>query len=73
MRILQAMVPQRPATTTETLAMTETLELTQVKGVGVKKATQLKGLGTNNVDDLARTSAEGIANKLQIFSEITKK
>ena len=73
-QIPQAMVPQtQPATTMETPAMTETLELTQVKGIGEKRATQLKALGINSVEDLAKASAEDIAKKLQISSKITKK
>ena len=72
-QIPQATVPQKPATTMETSAMTEALELTQVKGIGVKRATQLKVLGINNVDDLAKASAEDVAKKLQISSKITKK
>ena len=72
-QIPQATVPQKPATTMETSAMTEALELTQVKGIGVKRATQLKALGINNVDDLAKASAEDVAKKLQISSKITKK
>ena len=74
MQIPQATVPQtQPATTMETPAMTETLELTQVKGIGEKRATQLKALGINSVEDLAKASAEDIAKKLQISSKITKK
>jgi predicted flap endonuclease-1-like 5' DNA nuclease len=63
----------QPATTMETPAMTETLELTQVKGIGEKRATQLKAIGINSVNDLAKASAEDIAKKLQISSKITKK
>ena len=73
-QIPQATVPQtQPATTMETSAMTEALELTQVKGIGEKRATQLKALGINSVNDLAKASAEDIAKKLQISSKITKK
>jgi len=73
-QIPQTTVPQtQPATTIETPAMTETLELTQVKGIGEKRATQLKALGINSANDLAKASAEDIAKKLQISSKITKK
>jgi predicted flap endonuclease-1-like 5' DNA nuclease len=72
-QIPQATVPQKPATTMETPAMTEALELTQVKGIGEKRATQLKALGISSVDDLAKASAEDIAKKLQISPKITKK
>ena len=73
MQIPQATVPQKPATTMETPAMTEALELTQVKGIGEKRATQLKALGISSVEDLAKASAEDIAKKSQISSKITKK
>ena len=74
MQIPQTTMPQtQPATTMETLTMTEALELRQVKGIGVKRATQLKTLGINSVNDLAKASAEDIAKKLQISSKITKK
>jgi predicted flap endonuclease-1-like 5' DNA nuclease len=67
-------VPQtQPAATMETPAMTEALGLMQVKGIGEKRATQLKAIGISSVDDLAKASAEDIAKKLQISSKITKK
>ena len=67
-------VPQtQPAATMETPAMTEALELTQVKGIGEKRATQLKVIEINSVNDLAKASAEDIAKKLRISSKITKK
>jgi len=73
-QIPQTTVPQtQPATTMETPAMTETLELTRVKGIGEKRATQLKALGINSANDLGKASAEDIAKKLQISSKITKK
>jgi predicted flap endonuclease-1-like 5' DNA nuclease len=72
--IPQTIMPEtQPATTMETPAMTETLELTQVKGIGEKRATQLKAIGINSVNDLAKASAEDIAKKLQISLKITKK
>jgi predicted flap endonuclease-1-like 5' DNA nuclease len=72
--IPQTTTPEtQPATTMETPAMTETLELTQVKGIGEKRATQLKALGINSVNDLAKASAEDITEKLQISLKITKK
>jgi len=73
-QIPQATVPQtQPATTMETPPMTKALELTQVKGIGEKRATQLKALGINSVEDLAKASAKTIAKKLQISPKITKK
>ncbi len=70
----QETVPQtQPAPTIETPTATAALELMQVKGIGEKRATQLKALGINNVDDLAKASAEDIAKKLQISPKITQK
>jgi hypothetical protein len=70
----QPTVPQpQPAATMETPAMTKALELTEVKGIGGKRAMQLKAIGINSVNDLAEASAEDIAKKLQISSKITKK
>jgi predicted flap endonuclease-1-like 5' DNA nuclease len=45
---------------------TSTLKLTQVKGIGEKRATQLKALGINSVDDLTKASAKTVAKKLKI-------
>ena len=42
------------------------LDLTQVKGIGEKRATQLKALGINNVDELSKASAKTLAKKLKI-------
>jgi len=52
---------------------TTTIELTQVKGIGEKRAMQLKALGINSADDLAKASAKTVANKLKISPKITKK
>ncbi len=49
------------------------VELTEVKGIGVKRAEQLKTLGITNVEDLARASAEDLAEKLKISPKITGK
>ena len=50
-----------------------TIQLTQVKGIGEKRATQLKTLGINSVDELAKTSAEDVAKKLEISPKIVAK
>jgi len=73
-QIPQATVPQtQPATTMETPAMTEALELTQVKGIGEKRAMQLKALGINSVDELAKASAKTLAKKLRVSPKIVEK
>lgn len=71
---IQETTPQTPvAPTVETPTATAALELTQVKGIGEKRAAQLKTLGISNVNDLAKASAEDIAKKLQISPKITQK
>lgn len=47
--------------------------LTEVKGIGEKRAAQLKTLGINSIEDLAKASAEDLAAKLKISPKITKK
>lgn len=46
-------------------------ELTQVKGIGKKRAEQLKALGIATVADLSAASAEELAEKLQTSSKVT--
>jgi predicted flap endonuclease-1-like 5' DNA nuclease len=48
-------------------------ELMQVKGIGEKRTAQLKALGINNLDDLAKVSAEDLAKDLLISPKITRK
>jgi predicted flap endonuclease-1-like 5' DNA nuclease len=50
-----------------------TMELTQVKGIGEKRATQLKALGINSVAELANASANNIAEKLKVSPKIVDK
>jgi len=47
------------------------MELTEVKGIGEKRAEQLKALGISSVEDLARASARDLAEKLKISPKIT--
>ncbi|MCS7124965.1 MAG: helix-hairpin-helix domain-containing protein [Candidatus Bathyarchaeota archaeon] len=49
------------------------LELTEIKGIGVKRAEQLKTLGFKTVEDLAEASAEDLASKLKVSPKITKR
>ena len=44
--------------------------LTQVKGVGEKRATQLAALGINSVEDLSKASAADVAKKLKVSPKI---
>jgi predicted flap endonuclease-1-like 5' DNA nuclease len=50
-----------------------TNELTQVRGIGEKRAAQLKALGVNSVDDLSKASETAIAEKLKISPKIVDK
>jgi predicted flap endonuclease-1-like 5' DNA nuclease len=61
---------EAPAVSASAAAM---VNLTQVKGIGEKRANQLKALGINSVDDLANASAPAIAKKLKISPKIVKK
>jgi predicted flap endonuclease-1-like 5' DNA nuclease len=66
----KAAIQEAPTVTT---SATATMELTQVKGIGEKRATQLKALGINSVDELANASAETIAEKLKVSQKIVDK
>jgi predicted flap endonuclease-1-like 5' DNA nuclease len=50
-----------------------TMDLTQVKGIGEKRAAQLKTLGINSVGELANASAKNIAEKLKVSPKIVDK
>jgi predicted flap endonuclease-1-like 5' DNA nuclease len=54
-------------------SVTATLDLTQVKGIGEKRATQLKALGITNVDELSKASAKPLAKKLKISPKTVDK
>jgi predicted flap endonuclease-1-like 5' DNA nuclease len=47
--------------------------LTKVRGIGEKRAAQLKALGINSIEDLATASAKDLATKLDISPKITTK
>ena len=49
------------------------MELTRVKGIGERRAEQLKALGIATVTDLSAAAAEELAEKLQISSKITNR
>jgi len=63
-------VTERAEVTVETAP---TIELTQVKGIGPKRAEQLKSLGINSIKDLAEASAKNLATKLEISPKITRR
>jgi len=47
--------------------------LTMVRGIGEKRSEQLRALGINNVEELAKASPEELASKLKISPKITQK
>lgn len=57
----------------ERLPPTAMIALTQIRGIGEKRATQLKALGINSVEDLSKASAKTIAKKLKISAKIVGK
>lgn len=68
-----ATTPVAQEKTSTEAVLARTLELTEVKGIGVKRAERLKALGILNIEDLAKASAEDLASKLKISPKITKK
>jgi predicted flap endonuclease-1-like 5' DNA nuclease len=49
------------------------MDITQVKGIGEKRAAQLKAFGINSVNDLSKASAKAIAKKLKVSPKIVNK
>lgn len=49
------------------------IPLTEVKGIGEKRAAQLKGFGINFAEELAEASPEELAAKLKVSSKIVQK
>lgn len=47
--------------------------LTEVKGIGEKRAQQLQALGINSVEELAKASAKDLARKLKVSPKITER
>lgn len=47
-------------------APSKTISLTDVKGIGEKRAERLRSIGINTVEELARASAEDLAAKLKV-------
>lgn len=60
-------VVEQPAPTVTTVRA-----LTEVKGIGEKRAEQLKAIGVNSVEQLAEASADDLAAKLKVSPKITK-
>ena len=74
---LPTSAPTTPATITKEETVTEAAPtvapLTEVKGIGEKRAEQLKGLGINSIEELAKASAKELASELKISPKITAK
>lgn len=64
-------VEEETETTMETIP--PKIALTEVKGIGEKRAEQLKALGINSAEDLAKASAKSLAIKLKISQKFTKR
>ncbi|MEM3565807.1 MAG: DUF4332 domain-containing protein [Candidatus Bathyarchaeia archaeon] len=47
--------------------------LTKIKGIGEKRSEQLKALGINTVEELAKASTKELASKLKISPKITQR
>jgi predicted flap endonuclease-1-like 5' DNA nuclease len=64
---------ERIEVTTEPTPAPTVSGLIEVKGIGEKRKQQLNTLGINSINDLAMTSADELAQKLNISSKITGK
>ena len=62
-------VEPRPVAVTETIL--PRLRLTKIRGIGQKRAGQLKALGINNLMDLANASQKDLAVKLNVSPKMT--
>lgn len=69
--------PSAPTVLSETPTLAQppapTIELTRIKGIKEKRAAQLRSLGISNANDLAKASADDIADKLKISTKIVEK
>ena len=54
-------------------ATASVVALTEVRGIGAKRAEQLKALGVESVEDLASASEKDLASGLKISPKITKR
>jgi predicted flap endonuclease-1-like 5' DNA nuclease len=71
-----ALISKQPATLVPIQQSSLTLKgtaLTDVKGIGQKRANQLKTLDIKTVEDLANASVEDLAKKLKISPKITNR
>ncbi len=69
--------PNAPAlpevkTETEQATVSEPSNLTKIRGINEKRAEQLRTIGVNSTEDLAKASSKDLAAKLQISEKIAK-
>jgi predicted flap endonuclease-1-like 5' DNA nuclease len=72
----QPAIPEPPAnivSSQEAIESSMGHALTEVSGIGEKRATQLNALGIFNVDDLAKAQAEDLAKSLKVSPKIVAK
>lgn len=62
-----------PPTPQLSLPVIPPIEVTEVRGVGPKRAKQLRELGINTAQDLAKTTATTLAAKTELSTKITRK
>jgi hypothetical protein len=68
--IVAAMKLQHTSQGKEGKEVLREIELTEIKGIGPRKAEELKAVGVNAVSDLAKASAKGLSQKTGISEKI---
>jgi predicted flap endonuclease-1-like 5' DNA nuclease len=71
--IPEAVKEEKAETVVEVPPPPPKMELTNVKGIKEKRASQLTALGIKNVEDLANASAKDLAEKLKISPKFTER
>ena len=62
-----------PPTPPSKITTTPPIEITEVKGIGLKRAEQLRALGINTAQDLVKTTATTLATKTELSPKITRR
>jgi hypothetical protein len=65
--------PSAPPTPLPKRTVTPPVEITEVRGIGPKRAERLRALGINTAQDLAETTATTLAAKTGLSTKITQK
>ena len=58
---------------TSTVETTTFMSLTNIRGIGSKRAEQLKEIGIYNIEKLAKTSGKALATKLDVSPKVTSR